>query len=92
MTLYRYDVCWSSHQRQDDGSACVTLRTAQLVEALGERWAKVSYTLHPADGWHESRSEALLAAADEMQAIGGTLLAQAERLRVDASNTLEDVA
>jgi hypothetical protein len=42
-------------------------------------------TLVPATGWHAEFSDAVLEAAQRIEALGHRLLAQADRLRVEAA-------
>lgn len=51
----------------------------------GTPMVTIGHTLVPAAGWHEERSDAVLDVAARIEAMGHTLLAQADTLRAEAA-------
>ena len=81
--LYKASV--SDHQFSKDGIGYF-VQYGQPMTVGGEPMVKLSGgVLVPAKGWHSEHSDAVLEAAQRVEALGHRLLAQADRLRAEAA-------
>jgi hypothetical protein len=81
--LYRASV--SDHQFRQEGLGYF-VQHGQPLTVGGDPMVRLSGgTLVPAAGWHSEFSDAVLEAAQRIEALGHRLLAQADRLRVEAA-------
>ena len=55
----------------------------------GQRYVETRHAMFPADGWHETRADAVRAAADRIEQLGRRLLDQATRVRAEADAPAE---
>ena len=81
--LYKASV--SDHNVGKDGIGYF-VQYGQPMTVGGEPMVKLSGgVLVPAKGWHSEHSDAVLEAAQRVEALGHRLLAQADRLRAEAA-------
>jgi hypothetical protein len=81
--LYKASV--SDHQFSQHGIGYF-VQYGQPLTVGGEPMVKLSGgVLVPAKGWHAEHSDAVLEAAQRVEALGHRLLAQADRLRAEAA-------
>jgi hypothetical protein len=68
----------------------VSFGEARTVD--GEPHVHLKHGIFPAEGWHESRADAVRAAADRIEQLGHRLLDQAARVRAEADAPAEVTA
>jgi hypothetical protein len=61
----------------------VTFATPRTVD--GQPMVQMNHGIFPADGWHAERADAVRDVADRLEQLGHRLLAQAARVRAEAT-------
>jgi hypothetical protein len=81
--LYKASVSDSSFHREGIG---YFMKHGEPLTVAGDPMVRLSGgVLVPAKGWHAEFGDAVLEAAQRIEALGHRLLAQADRLRVEAA-------
>ena len=87
--LYKASVTDTSFHREGIG---YFVQHGEPLTVGGDPMVKLTGgVLVPATGWHSEYGDALLEAAQRIEALGHRLLAQADRLRADAATKKEEV-
>ena len=87
--LYKASVTDTSFHREGIG---YFVQHGEPLTVGGDPMVKLTGgVLVPATGWHSEYGDALLEAAQRIEALGHRLLAQADRLRAEAATKKEEV-
>lgn len=82
MTLYRLNV----HETLVESGAMTTMSKGEPVDVGGEPMVRLDHgTIVKREGFHESRSAALRAAASEIDALANRLIKQSWRMEWEAT-------